>query len=340
MKRRSRDRKPHSSPARHRQRTAVTPFAAALLPLLSLTLAALVLGFGGFASAQQCSGASVSHELGETCLPAAPERIVVLEYSFIDALGKLGVAPVGYARDDMPAYLLPFSEGAGAAEVGTRAEPSLEAIVALQPDLIIADLWRHETLYQQLSAIAPTVVFNSLRGSYQDQLDAFRAIAAALGKEDEAAALLDDYQARFEAVRAQSDPDAGDFVVGVLWSGGFTAHSSQSFMGSFLESLGLTNALEPKGGESQFLLDLEGLAAVNPSSLVVMCDAADQALLDAWQANPLWQAFDAVQQGRVYTFDRGLWSKGRGLMAFEQILDDAAQSGLLSGTPSASRGCP
>ena len=88
-------------------------------------------------------------------LTAVPERIVVLEYSFADHLAMLDTAPVGYAVDAMPDYLLPFTEGVGAEPVGTRAEPSLEAIVALRPDLIIGDLRRHEAIYDQLSEIAP-----------------------------------------------------------------------------------------------------------------------------------------------------------------------------------------
>lgn len=272
----------------------------------------------------------IVHEAGTTAIEGVPERIVVLEYSFADNLGSLGVAPVGYAVDDMPDYLLAYTEEVGAEAVGTRAEPSLEAIAALNPDLIIADLQRHEVIYAQLSAIAPTVVFNSLRGSYQDQLDTFQVIAQILEMEEEAAALISAHEEDFAATASQTNPDAGEFVIGVLWSGGYTAHSNESFMGSFVESLGRKNALAPEGGETQYLLDLEGIATINPSSIVILCNSADQAVLDEWQSQPVWQSFEAVQNNRVYLFDRNLWSKGRGLMAFEAILEDAVESGLLA----------
>ena len=219
-----------------------------------------LLSFALFAHAQTC----VSHELGETCFETPPERIVVLEYSFADHLGTLGVAPVGYAVDAMPEYLTPYTEGAGAEPVGTRKEPSLEAITALDPDLIIADLNRHEEIYNELSAVAPTLVFNSLRGSYEDQLAQFQEVARILDKEAEADAVLEDYTARFESVQAQTEGDLGAFVSGVLWSGGFTAHSDESFIGSFLERLGRDNALDVRGGETQYLLDLEGFSQRGP----------------------------------------------------------------------------
>ena len=283
----------------------------------------------------------ITHELGTTTLNGVPERIVVLEYSFADNLGSLGVAPVGYAVDAMPDYLLAYTEEVGAEGVGTRAEPSLEAIAALNPDLIIADLTRHETIFPQLSAIAPTIVFNSLRGSYQDQLDAFQTIAQALDQADEATALLSEHEAAFAATATATNSDAGEFIIGVLWSGGYTAHSNESFMGSFLESLGRKNALTPQEGETQYLLGIESIATINPSSIVILCNAPDQAVLDDWQAQPVWQSFDAVKNNQVYIFDRNLWSKGRGLMAFDSILEDAVESGLLAETESSNTSaCP
>lgn len=290
-------------------------------------------------TAAESTGKEIVHELGTTTLEDIPQRVVVLEYSFIDNLGSLGIAPVGYAVDAMPEYLLPYSEGVGATEVGKRAEPNLESIVALEPDLIIGDLRRHEELYDQLSAIAPTLIFNSLRGSYQDQLDTFEVIAGIFDAEDEAEALLASYGQVFDEAATSTNPDAGEFTIGVLWAEGYTAHSNESFMGSFLEGLGRTNALAPQDGETQYLLDLEGMAAANPSSIVVLCNPADQQLLDDFAAEPVWQALDAVLNDQVYVFDRNLWSKGRGLLAYDQILADAVTSGLLAESASTSASC-
>ncbi|MEM8861149.1 MAG: ABC transporter substrate-binding protein [Chloroflexota bacterium] len=273
---------------------------------------------------------TIDHELGSTTIDYVPERIVVLEYSFADHLGTLGIAPVGHAVDAPPEYIYGYTSDVGSVEVGTRAEPNLEVIIETNPDFIIGDSRRHSEIYDQLSEIAPTVIFNSLRGSYDDQLEQFNKVAEIVDMEAEAADILADYDAKFAEVQATTNGDAGEFVVGVLWDGGFTAHSNQSFMGSFLESLGRTNALEPQGEETQYLLDMEGFASVNPGAIVVLCNPTDQGLLDGMAADQLWQAFDAVSGNRVYTFDRNLWSKGRGVTAFDKILDDAVSSGLLA----------
>jgi ABC-type Fe3+-citrate transport system substrate-binding protein len=123
-------------------------------------------------------------------------------------------------------------------------------------------------------------------------------------------------------------------LVGVLSPGLFTAHSSASFLGSFLERLGLPSALEPRGSETQFQLSLEGLAASQAGAIVLLCNPGDDTPLAGWRGDPLWNALPAVRAGRVYLFDRDLWSKGRGLQAFELILDEISASGLLQGSSS------
>ena len=90
--------------------------------------------------------ATVQDEHGAFTLDKTPQRIVVLELSFADALAAVDASPVGIADDndatrilpEVRAHLKPWQS------VGTRAQPSLEAISALKPDLIIADSNRHD----------------------------------------------------------------------------------------------------------------------------------------------------------------------------------------------------
>ncbi len=279
------------------------------------------------------------HELGTTTVPGVPKRIVVLEYSFADNLGQLGIVPVGYAVDAPPAYIAKYTKDAGSVAVGTRAEPNLEAIVGLKPDLILGDLNRHEKIYAKLSAIAPTLIFNSLRGSYQDQLDTFGMIADTVGKKSEAAEFLKAHQAAYAAAAKTAKADSPAILVGVVSGNTFTAHTKESFMGSFLEGLGRKNTLKPRSGETQFTLGLEGMASVNPGTIVILCDPSAQEAVDDLAASPVWRSFEAVKNNRVYMFDQNLWSKGRGLIAYELTLKDAIESGLLTNAPSTRTSC-
>ncbi|WP_404403455.1 ABC transporter substrate-binding protein [Pelagibacterium halotolerans] len=102
--------------------------------------------------------AEVTHKLGTTEVPDNPQRVTVLEYSFIDALAAMGVAPVGIADDNNQENVIPaYTDAIGDewVSVGARKAPNFEVMASLQPDLIIADTSRHAEVYEAMSEIAP-----------------------------------------------------------------------------------------------------------------------------------------------------------------------------------------
>src|SRR5688500_8537336 len=120
---------------------------AALAVATTLTLTAC----GGADDAQDAAAApasaesrTVQHALGETVIEGTPERVVVLDTGELDAALALGVTPVGSVRtdvsDELPAYIQDAGvDPADIENVGTIAEPNLEAIAALDPDLILTN---------------------------------------------------------------------------------------------------------------------------------------------------------------------------------------------------------
>jgi ABC-type Fe3+-hydroxamate transport system substrate-binding protein len=101
---------------------------------------------------------TVEHAMGQTEIPQQPERVVVLDTGELDTALSLGVTPVGAVTTAVSdGFLSYLAEDAADVEVvGTIAEPNLEAIAALRPDLILSNRTRHEDLYDELSQIAPT----------------------------------------------------------------------------------------------------------------------------------------------------------------------------------------
>ena len=147
-------------------------------------------------------------------------------------------------------------------------------IKALHPDLIIADFTRHETSYDKLKAIAPTLLLDSYRGSYGTQIAIFQDLSRVFHKEADVAKVVAEAQAELAQARKLSTGHERNIVVGVLAGTGFTAHASTSFKGSLLGELGRQAQLEPKDGQTQFLLDLEGIVTLTPEAIVVTCAPA------------------------------------------------------------------
>ncbi len=109
--------------------------------------------------------------MGETEFETVPERIVVLDSPQMDALVALGITPVGApeigAGRGFPAYLADDLDGTES--IGFIAEPDVDAIANLAPDVIIGSKVRHEALYEELSAIAPTVFSEDTGTNWTEQ---------------------------------------------------------------------------------------------------------------------------------------------------------------------------
>lgn len=297
----------------------------------------LLSGIGlNVAMASDCpKGRLFSHESGETCVKAVPKKVVVLEYSFADHLGVLGEKPVGYAKDAMPVYLEPVV--AGGEIVGKRKAPSLEKIATLKPDLIIADKKRHTGIYEQLSAIAPTIIHNSLRGNYDDQMNSLKQIADIYNKRDVADKAIADLEAKIAKTNAEGHSNS--VLIDVFRPGQHSIHSNESFMGSMLERIGKTVPVKVRDGQTQFELDLEGVASINPDAILLLCTEKSQEGINALMQNPVVGALTAVKNGNVYFVSKTLWSKGRAVMGLNLVLDEAKANGFLSNEPNDSFNC-
>lgn len=277
-----------------------------------------------FYAIQAQAGATIKMPgFGELQLEGVPQRIVALEYPFVDALATLGVKPVGVADDNAPERLLPeIRESIGGWQsVGTRAQPSLETIAALKPDLIIADIDRHGAVYAQLQKIAPTLILPSRRASYAETLHSELVISRALGKEQQMQTRLDAHQQTMEKFAAQL-PQQAEIQFAVATPKNLYAHAPDSFIGGLIRTLGLSvPAINRSDSDEVRQIGLEQLLAFNPPHLVVG-RYNDANLLQQWQKQPLWQLLSAVQNNHVYPVDANIWVRGPGILAAEQMAAD------------------
>lgn len=274
---------------------------------------------------QNNTARTITHEMGDAKIEGTPERIVVLEFSFVDALAAAGIAPVGIADDGKPDIFIDeiASVIGDYTSVGTRKQPSIEVITSLEPDLIIADLNRHKEIYDELQEIAPTIVLKSLESSYEENLDSFKVIMEAVAANETKEERLQKHNERMDELISQVDENEDRTVLpAVVTNDLFNAHASNSYTGELLEKLGFENAIQQE--EAYAKLNLEQLVEINPDIIFVMA-AGEQTLIDVWGENPLWQNISAVKNDQVFHVNRNLWSKFRGLIAGEAIAEEAIE---------------
>lgn len=225
---------------------------------------------------------SYTDDAGRTVeVPVAPKRIVTLHDSSLTVpLVELGVIPVGaFGRNGEAG---PFMRGA-ATLTGVTFENSnianvggspadLEAIAALEPDLIITSSFQEATA-EQLEVIAPTVfVEDNVRG----ELATFEDIAELTGTQDKLAILKSRYQAQIDQVKAViADRDISASII-LTQEGQIAAWHTYGVIGKVLRDAGFTfpAIIDGLEGTERTFFSGEELPAFDADFMFLTYDAA------------------------------------------------------------------
>lgn len=260
------------------------------------------------------------------CVPEHPERIVVLDptYSLGMAI-ELDVPVVGAPMFGMSdRQLREQAEARGVTDLGAFTEPSLEAVVALQPDLIIGSGMLGEGVQAMASRIAPTVMITA-----ENWKTYYRRLAHAVGRDEAAAAILDRYEDRVADIRSRIPQTTVSVVRITPWDFQVYLDSPQAY-GPFLV-MRETGVRRPpyetaEGGETMKRPDWEELSQLSGDTLLYIVggsnDSAESGRHEEVLANPLWQMLPAVRAGRVHRVDPATWMEFSGAASAHRVLDD------------------
>ncbi|MEM8906182.1 MAG: AraC family transcriptional regulator, partial [Actinomycetota bacterium] len=148
---------------------------------------------------------TVRHLYGEVTIPRNPQRIVAA-YGSAEALITLGFDPIAYpAWDDVPPVLREQAPDIEWLRIADTT-PNLEAIAALEPDLIIDwNAWMGgggaAADYERVSQIAPTLVAYTFPVYWQSYLT---QLGELFDRNEEAEAAIADYDARIGSFRSEA----------------------------------------------------------------------------------------------------------------------------------------
>ncbi|MEF1279334.1 Fe(3+) dicitrate ABC transporter substrate-binding protein [Vibrio fortis] len=284
---------------------------------LWMSLAVLVMcliSFSGLAKTRV-----IQDEQGQFEINTTPQRIVVLEFSFVDALAAVDVSPVGVADDNDATRVIPAVRELVEPwqSVGMRSQPSLEAIAILKPDLIIADAERHRTVYQDLQRIAPTLLLKSRGETYQENLESALKIGVALDKQSAMEKRIQQHQqAMLEFKSHFSLKQTVQFAV--VSDKGMWLHSPSSYAGGVLTTLGIASPIEELTEKAYLPTSFELLLKTNPDWLLLGAYSHPNVVND-WEKNPLFNLMTSAKNKQVVEVSPALWSLNRGMLAAEQM---------------------
>jgi iron complex transport system substrate-binding protein len=274
----------------------------------------------------------VKHTMGQTSVPASPQRIVTINPLFLGNALALGTKPIGSAgwqlsdSSNLSAYQADLQRLPGEfTYLGLTPEPSLEKILSVKPDLIVG-FDSSRSIYDQLSQIAPTLLFGwSGDQAWKETLLAF---GEAIGKSQEAEDALNRYHQRTQEFKQKMGEKAARTQVSLAELDSHTSISlilKNIFASSIVEDVGLSrppSQNKPGGYQS---ISLEQLPQIDGDVIFIRTsgdNAQERAkLVEQLQSHPLWSQLSAVQQGRVYQADSYYWFNSS-IIDANLILDD------------------
>ena len=277
------------------------------------------------ASIENCR--MIQHEMGQTCVPKNPQRIVVLDSVMLENIMALDEKPVGSPLEYVPSPV----KTAGITDLGDVTAINLERVLALKPDLILG-LADSTVPYSQLSQIAPTVLLNFQHSGEWKEYFAF--VGEVLGKSEEVKRVMADYYQRIEEFKQKiGDPSETTISIVRIYPTQVNLYTKSGFIGTVLEDAGLSrppsqdlNLEETKkltGDTIQYTISEEVIDKADGDAVFVVIgdwDANIKDVLTSLKTDPLWSKLEAVEQGKVY--EVGDYWVASGAISANTVLDD------------------
>ncbi|MGG1327943.1 iron-siderophore ABC transporter substrate-binding protein [Bacillus tropicus] len=271
---------------------------------------------------------TVEHAMGKTEVPANPKRVVILTNEGTEALLELGVKPVGAVKSwtGDPWYPIIKDKMKDVKVVGDEGQVNVETIASLKPDLIIGNKMRHEKVYEQLKAIAPTVFSETLRGEWKDN---FKFYAKALNKEKEGQKVLADYDKRMKDLKAKLGDKVNQEISMVRFMpGDVRIYHGDTFSGVILKELGFKRPGDQnKDDFAERNVSKERISAMDGDVLFYFTfdkgnEKKGSELEKEYINDPLFKNLNAVKNNKAYKVDDVIWNTAGGVMAANLLLDD------------------
>jgi iron complex transport system substrate-binding protein len=278
----------------------------------------------------------VTDETGrQVAVPVNVQRIVSLAPNLTETLYALGL------EDKLAGDTIYCDTPSAAKEkphVGAPVNPSLEAIVALHPDLVLATAINRWETVDALTRLG-IAVYSTDPHTVRDMLESTTLLGNLMGVHEQGAALVAKLQLTLDELQTHLREKPLVHVLFVVWEDPLITIGQNTFIADALRYAGAESVIISKQDWPQ--ISMEEVLRLEPEYIVLTSnhsgtDNAEQ--IRGLRARAVWNQIEAVKLGRVVVTDEEVTRPSPGLVEtivqlahglHPEIFGSAAQSSLL-----------
>jgi iron complex transport system substrate-binding protein len=251
-------------------------------------------------------------------VPDHVHRLVSLSPSLTNTVYALGAQNELVGITDYTVY--PPEAAKQKPSVGAVVNPSLERIVALHPDMVLAlpEFNGAETIAGLQRVGIPVFLFST--GNLSNIYRTIASVGQILGREQQATKLIADLRARESKVRAQAGSGPKPTVLLVLSVDPLITAGRHAFITEMIEAAGAKSVTDDLP-QDWLQMNVEAALPRKPDYILVMKDGPVK--LKDMQQRAGWSSLQAVQLGRMVIVDDRIQIPGP--VAFDGLEDLARQ---------------
>jgi iron complex transport system substrate-binding protein len=248
---------------------------------------------------------TIEAENGPVVLEEQPERIVSLSPTATESLFAVGAGDQIVAVDDQSTYPAeaPRTDLSG-------FQPNIEAIAGYEPDLVVAG-FDPGGLVDGLEKVGVRVLLQPAATDLDDAYEQVEELGAATGNVEEAEEVVESMRSRIDELTASASEAAQGLTVYHEVSPDFFSATSQTFIGSVYELLGLENIADEAGAEAPDYpqLSAEYILSADPDVVVLADTKCCGQTAKSLASRPGWRRIGAVADGHVIPVDDDIASR-------------------------------
>lgn len=247
--------------------------------------------------------ASRKNQVQEAEGSAEENRIIATSAATCEIMNRLGIDLVGVPTTTVSTIASRYD---GVTRIGTPMAPDMEIIKTLKPTDVIGPDTLEEDLKMKYDHIgAPSTFLNlkSVKGLYES----IELVGKKYGKEEKAAALVDDYNTFMTNYSAKHPVDEKPKVLVLMGlPGSYLVATNQSYAGSLVELAGGVNVF-PSDTKDFLNVNAEEILKTDPDIIIRTAHGLPKEALKMFakefSENDVWKHFRAVQEEKVYDVD-------------------------------------